>query len=266
MPCSVASVLTVLALSPLCTPKIPTFPPCNGYMWGSDKIDDIDRLLIFGLSGVPVSSVLPLVTLIFCYLSLFTELGVFMACGPFILYHCFDGPKADPRYIFPASISHTIRRQGPARRAYGIGYFLFAVVFSFVVYKRRAMGALVCFVWILVGFGHVVIAVPEPHEQGTGAKVRTGLHYVCAAACLLGGFGYGFAQPESTSVPMKSIYLACVISLVGSLMLLNQAGGEDESDPLTYYRRFAFMLAEYGILISASAAVARPVTCPGAPV
>ena len=87
-------------------------------------------------------------------------------------------------------------------------------------------------------------------------------HYSSAAACLFGGFGYGFAQTQSTTVVMKCAYFACAAVLSATLVLLNRDGGEDDADPLTYYRRLAFMTAEYGILLSASHAVARPVLCP----
>ena len=132
------------------------------------------------------------------------------------------------------------------------------------MYSRAAAGAAVSLVFILVGFGHVAVAVPEPEEIAAGKQAATWrmvIHYGSAASALLFGFGYGFVQPESTSNGLKFAYGTCVLVLVTTLALLQRVGGEDDRDPLTYWRRFGFMAAEYGVLMTAAAAVLRPEMC-----
>jgi len=127
------------------------------------------------------------------------------------------------------------------------------------------MGASVSLVSLLLGSLHVLVAIPDPVELQNGLpgpRRRLVIHYAAAAVAMFGGFGFGFVQPKSTSLELKSCYWLAVVTMLCSLASLMSPGGEDDSDSTTYWRRLAFMCSEYGVLASATIAVARPSLCP----
>ena len=83
-------------------------------------------------------------------------------------------------------------------------------------------------------------------------------HYGSAVTCVA-GLGYGFAQPSSTSVVMKTAYFGSLALLVASIRILKAAGKwEDDSDPHTFWQRCLFCASEYAVFLSGCLAVGRP--------
>merc|ERR1711990_990205 len=77
--------------------------------------------------------------------------GAFQIVVPFLCYHLREGPRDDPRYKFPCTLSHSIRRPGVARTLYQLGYVLFVVLMAMFAWRRRAVGAARTLVLLVIG-------------------------------------------------------------------------------------------------------------------
>ena len=134
--------------------------------------------------------------------------GICSMLLPFTAYHYGDCGKKDPRYQFPCTLSHSIRRPGLARRLYQAGYILFVLAMTALSIRRKAPRMARTLALLVAGALHIAVAVPEPHEvlaQPTRSKAREILHFGGAALCVL-GLGYGFSHPESTRASFKTWY------------------------------------------------------------
>eukprot|EP00658_Telonema_sp_P-2_P045608 TRINITY_DN3359_c0_g1_i7.p1 TRINITY_DN3359_c0_g1~~TRINITY_DN3359_c0_g1_i7.p1 ORF type:complete len:132 (+),score=10.93 TRINITY_DN3359_c0_g1_i7:203-598(+) len=115
--------------------------------------------------------------------------ALLMLTVPFACYHYWHGPREDPRYKFPCTLSHTIRRPAPARWAYQLGYALFLVPMVAMARRRRAVGAWRSTMLLIAGAAHIFVSVPEPEEVIASpgrSKMRELAHFGGAGACVFG--------------------------------------------------------------------------------
>jgi hypothetical protein len=97
--------------------------------------------------------------------------GICQVIIPFLYYHWGKGDD-DYRYMFPASISHTIRRPTKARYLYQILYLWMMVELYTFAKRRQATGAMATFTLLVIGSLHVFVPIPEPHEREGGTKTK----------------------------------------------------------------------------------------------
>lgn len=165
--------------------------------------------------------------------------------------------------MFPASISHTIRRHGtPSRFIYQISYLYFLLEFYlFIRSREKAHGATFTLLLLIIGSLHIFVPIPEPSERISNknkAELQEMIHYGSAGLCVV-ALGYGFSQSSSTRWYLKLFYYLSCLGLGVSLHQLGPNGREDDdSSPETLPLRLAFMISEYCTFLSGSIAIAFP--------
>ena len=93
--------------------------------------------------------------------------------------------------------------------------------------------------------------------------MREGLHFGGAGACVL-GLGYGFIQPNSTRLALKSFYFGTLGMLALSIKLGALEAEADEfgytgKDPQSGFKSRAMLMgAEYLMFLSGAVAIAFP--------
>jgi len=107
------SLMLAIAISPLLAPRLSSANvPCSEYFWGEGPFTVAQQWILFGISLT--GSVMAVVRTRTALTAILFLLTAALSQVPFALYHS-KIVDTDPRYTFPASISHTIRRPAPAR-------------------------------------------------------------------------------------------------------------------------------------------------------
>ena len=197
--------------------------------------------------------------------------------GPFLLYHL---RRCDDKYVFPCSLSHTIRGGDPlVRLVYGCSYACYLAALLGVATRRGSAKMMRTWALCVVGALHVVVSIPNDDDDddddeekvevdarraASRGTLRTGVHYG-SACCCVAGLGYGFSHRNSTTPSLKAFYVTSAAALAVALGVCNWRGpgGEDTSAP--YWARVLFMVSEYGVFLAGAIAISQPLLCQPGP-